>query len=179
MLTVNKLSVTSLSAISANIGNVTAGNISGINISGTTITGSTITGTTINGSTINAGPSNAIVINSAGIAVPDGTSVSGYRISMGGAQIWGANNNSMYCSAGFFAYGQIGTDSNVFMQGDLLLGSASRIFWPNPPTTTFQDEPLVYSTGTDQVFRRTDCITASIPAGSDIEVRGGLVVGYS
>ena len=98
------LSVTSLSAITADLGNVNAGNINGVEV---------------HGSAIYAGPSDGIVIDGDGISIPDGTSVSGYRLSLGGAQFWGANDQSVYCSAGLFAYGNIGTDGDIFTQGDI------------------------------------------------------------
>ena len=100
-----KMNVTSLSAISADIGTVNAGIVNGF---------------VINGPTINAGPSGNVVIDASGISIPDGTSVSGYRLSLGGAEFWGVNAGSLYCSAGLFAYGQIGTDSNLFAQGNVM-----------------------------------------------------------
>lgn len=122
----NRLSVIELSAISGNLGTVNAGTINGLNIYGSRIEGGLIIGGEMQGATIYAGPSNAITINANGVSIPDGTSVSGYRLSLGGAQIWGANAGSIYTSAGFFSYGGIGCDGDLFTQGALLVSGAMR-----------------------------------------------------
>ena len=85
------------------------------------------------------------------------------------------NSGSLYCSAGLFAYGQIGTDSNVFMQGDLILNHCA-FRWEGPPQTTEPDLPMVWSPGNKQAYVRTDGITANVSNPSYISVRGGLVV---
>jgi hypothetical protein len=119
-LVVNKLSVGNLSAISANLGTVNAGTLNAVDINSAVFNGGNISGVNISGSSIFAGPGGNVVIDGGGISMPDGTSVSGYRLSLGGAQIWGVNSGGIYTSAGLFAYGQIGTDSNVFAQGDIM-----------------------------------------------------------
>jgi hypothetical protein len=183
-ITADKMNVGSLSAISANLGSVSAGNISGV---------------TISGSTIYAGSGNQVTLNSSGVSIVEGTGEPNKIKWTNGSAIFGQSVFTFIDAPGQVVIGA--GSSALYVGGGEVLGSAgynlgasaqrfsnayvttmhvsNNIYFTNPPSTTFQDEPLVWSSGQQQIYRRTDAITANIPATASLVVRGGLVVGYS
>lgn len=160
-ITADKLSVTTLSAITANLGTVNAG---------------TITGVTINGASINAGPSNAITINSSGITIPDGTSVSGYRIKMGDSSIWGGTGSAgIRTSGGLFANGNLGCDGTLFTQGQFT--AATTIRWTGSDSQNAGiGNPLVIASD-DFIHVATNGISGNFSGGT-FTFENGICVGH-
>jgi hypothetical protein len=197
----NKISVSALSALSANLGTVNAGSLTSVSINAATIVGGDITGTninggvisgaTINGSVIYGGSNGQVTIDSSGLMLTAGTSTPNQVKWTNGAYLYG---NAGYLGLNSPQYitldtpnGSIGLANGALWPVPAIsLGLASapwadfylrdRLFWEDPPQTTYQDHPLVWSPGNGQVYRRTDGVTVSVANPTWIQVRGGLVV---
>jgi hypothetical protein len=180
-ITADRLSVTTLSAISANMGTITAG---------------TITGGTINGATITAG-NGTVTLDSNGITATNGfLGSNGYKFTDGnglfnsGALELRADSNVIITAVGWdlsvsssgnitltngTSKGDLGTSSfrfqNLFLQGDINV--------TNFPTTTFNDYPVVYSTGNTILYRKTNGFDGTCNSPTSIVIERGIVVGCS
>lgn len=181
-------------------GVITGGSITGGSITGTTISGGTLYAGSGNEVTLNASgitlAAGTGAVNS--VKWSNGALVrsfsSGTLLLQAYDSVWSELANGCLMVHDWDAFGPANGNSSsnvhlgrsggpwrdIYMNGDMYLqGSSTRVFWDNPPSTTYQDEPLVWSVGNNQIFRRNDTFTGTVPALADIEVRGGLIVGWS
>lgn len=152
----------------------------------------TIDGSVISGSEFYAA-GGAVHIGASGINIAHGTG-NASQVSWGnGAAIYGHGqylslNGPGYISmdtpgasvalanGAFWPAQQLALGTSGAKWGELHV--ANNIFFENPPETTFQDPPVVWSQGNRQLYIRTDAFTGNVPQDAVLVVRGGLVVGY-
>lgn len=181
------------------VGNATAGSAP---FRVTTTGGFTATNANITG-TINAGGGD-VVIDSTGIQIDAGlgaTNAIRWTGSEGGARVFGANSlgsPALFLQGGgggivLFGsnFGSLVLDNNALTGGNNNLGTSTsrwnelwlteELFWTSPPTTDFDDYPVVYSTGNTKLYRKTDGFNGTLCNGSagveSITVERGIVVG--
>lgn len=156
-ITADRLNVTDLSAVSADLGDIQAG--AEINFDN----GSLIYGRTD--------------VSSLHMRSPISGIWSQINLYPGFVELWGATGgggNSVYLDQSTFApTGGISLGSagdpwdHVHIDGD--------IKWYGPPTTTSDDSPVVYSSGNQQFYVKSNGFTGTVNSPSQIVVQNGIV----
>lgn len=149
-----------------------------------------INGSTITGSDIYAG-GGAVHIGANGINIAAGTGNANQMTWSNGAALYGHGPYLSLYGPGYISMDTPGASvalaNGAFWPAQqLALGTsgakwgelhvANNIFFENPPETTFQDPPVVWSQGNRQLYIRTDALTAEVANPTWIKVRGGLIV---
>lgn len=173
-VTATKINVSSLSAISANIGTITAGSISGITA---TFGGGAVTldsnGVSItNGSgTVNKvkWSDGSYIYASSGIVAQ---SSGNWNLQTNGGSAQWTFNSSRLDPPGGADLGSSGSRINIMWLIDT-------IKWSSPPTTTSNDDPVVYSSGNAQLYRKTNGFNGNCSNPTSIDIDKGIVVGCS
>lgn len=186
-LTANEIAANAITASEINAGAVTAAKISVTTLSAITANMGTITAGHINGATAEFG--GIVDLNSSGIRISGGApgTNAGYKFTNGFGMFYSGTNLHLYNDDGDIILAMVGgnhigpdtvgvdlgtsgipfddiwaetidltgaavVDGNLFLGGDL--------DW-TPPTTTADDQPLVYSVGNGIVYRKTNGLTGT------------------
>jgi hypothetical protein len=125
-----------------------------------------------------------IVMDGGGITIPNGDASSGSRIRIGGATLYALTTDSLICAGNFSVFGAGYVDEDLYVAGELTCSTlelVGHMDWINPPSTTFSDYPIVWSSGNNDVYYKTNGYngTLNLGSGDQLVIERGLVISGS